>query len=403
MSLRRAAYSVPLALGLAATNALAQSLPSLDVRTWRPTTDPEANLVLEPMSTPGWWNFNVGAWLSYANRPVALTAGGSSLTSARPLENQLAMDLVANVGLGARAAVGVDLPMFLYQNGTTGLSNAVVTNGSVPATGLGDLTVTGKGAIITNQDGGFGLAVLGAVSVPTGDTQSFMGEGSTTVTARVAVDYSLVIASLQASFGYMLRSEHHLWPDAPGGIVFGDELPWSIGLLLHPGFLRSLDPGDRQTWELAFHGALPAGPVGPFGTGQPGSQALSPALFAFSDRISLGRYRDTFVLLGGDVGVARAVGVPTFRGIVALGWAPRSHDRDGDGVPDDVDQCPGIAEDRDGFEDNDGCPEMDNDEDGIPDAFDACPLVKGIPDPDPKRNGCPKEPVDDNRQAPKTP
>ncbi len=40
-------------------------------------------------------------------------------------------------------------------------------------------------------------------------------------------------------------------------------------------------------------------------------------------------------------------------------------DRDGDGIPDHLDKCPGEAEDFDGFEDEDGCPEPDNDGDGI--------------------------------------
>jgi Putative MetA-pathway of phenol degradation len=380
---------VAVAIGFAASAAAAQTLPSLDVRTWRPSTDPSANLVLEPTSTPGPWNWNVGAWLDYANQPVALSQSGTTGIAFRPIKNQLATDLTANLGLGSRAAVGVDLPMFLYQDGSSGLPSTAVTTGSVPSTGLGDLAITGKGAILTNEDGGFGLAVLGAVTVPTGDLQGFMGEGSATVTARLLADYSLVIGSLQASLGYKLRTDHHAWPDAAGGVVFGDEIPWSIGLLFHPGMVRALDPSDRQTWELAFHGSLPAGPVGPFGAGDAGSQALSPALLAFSDRIALGHYRDTFVLVGGDVGITKAVGVPTIRGVLSVGWAPRNHDRDHDGVPDDVDQCPGIAEDRDGFEDSDGCPEMDNDDDGIPDAFDACPLVKGVPSADPKKNGCP--------------
>ena len=72
-----------------------------------------------------------------------------------------------------------------------------------------------------------------------------------------------------------------------------------------------------------------------------------------------------------------------------LGWSPRSHDEDGDKVPDDVDQCRQIPEDRDGFEDEDGCPEIDDDDDGIVDKEDACPRVAGIESRDPKRNGCP--------------
>lgn len=41
-------------------------------------------------------------------------------------------------------------------------------------------------------------------------------------------------------------------------------------------------------------------------------------------------------------------------------------DNDGDGIADARDQCPGKAEDRNGFEDEDGCPEGDSDGDGIP-------------------------------------
>jgi hypothetical protein len=378
-------------LCLAEHGASAQTLPSIDIRTWRPSTDPTANLVLEPAATPGPWNWNVGAWLNYSNQTVALerSSRGGAAAVYQPVESLFGADLTANLGLGSRAAIGVDLPMFLYQHGSSGNPATAVTSGAVPSAGLGDLAITGKGTLIPNDEGGLGLAVLGAVTVPTGDRESFMGEGSATVTARLLADYSIVVGSLQASLGYKLRTDHHAFPDTPAGVTFGDEIPWSIGVLLHPGIIRVLDPGDRQTWEVAFHGSLPAGPVGPFGAGDPGSQALSPALLAFSDRIAIGHYRDSFVLFGGDVGIAKAIGVPTLRGVLSVGWAPRSHDRDHDGVPDDVDQCPGIAEDRDGFEDSDGCPEMDNDEDGIPDSFDACPNVKGVADPDPKKNGCP--------------
>jgi outer membrane protein OmpA-like peptidoglycan-associated protein len=65
-------------------------------------------------------------------------------------------------------------------------------------------------------------------------------------------------------------------------------------------------------------------------------------------------------------------------------------DRDGDGIPDQLDKCPDLPEDFDGIQDADGCPEDDADKDGIPDAQDACPREPGEPDPDPRKNGCPK-------------
>ena len=48
-------------------------------------------------------------------------------------------------------------------------------------------------------------------------------------------------------------------------------------------------------------------------------------------------------------------------------------DNDKDGIEDGVDDCPDLAEDFDGFEDGDGCPDLDNDGDGIPDVEDRCP------------------------------
>ena len=40
-------------------------------------------------------------------------------------------------------------------------------------------------------------------------------------------------------------------------------------------------------------------------------------------------------------------------------------DSDGDGIPDEIDRCPLDPEDKDGFQDEDGCPDPDNDQDGI--------------------------------------
>lgn len=59
-------------------------------------------------------------------------------------------------------------------------------------------------------------------------------------------------------------------------------------------------------------------------------------------------------------------------------------DNDGDGIADALDQCPGKAEHRNGFEDEDGCPEGDSDGDGIPNGQDRCEQ-----EPFPRNDGCP--------------
>ncbi len=64
-------------------------------------------------------------------------------------------------------------------------------------------------------------------------------------------------------------------------------------------------------------------------------------------------------------------------------------DRDHDGIADKDDLCPDEPEDRDGLEDEDGCPESDVDKDGIPDGEDACPKMPGTKSPIANKNGCP--------------
>ncbi len=68
---------------------------------------------------------------------------------------------------------------------------------------------------------------------------------------------------------------------------------------------------------------------------------------------------------------------------------PLPADGDGDGYPDNADGCPDRAEDHDGFDDRDGCPDIDNDGDQVLDVADKCATVvesyNGFEDDD----GCP--------------
>ncbi|RYE87806.1 MAG: hypothetical protein EOO75_14015, partial [Myxococcales bacterium] len=172
----------------------------------------------------------------------------------------------------------------------------------------------------------------------------------------------------------------------------------------------------KEHWRLGVetHGSLPAGPDAPFT-----SAPQSPAFVGATARYTA---RDVHIQLGVESGVSNGAGAAPFRAALGVTWAPREHDGDHDGVEDDVDVCKTLPEDRDGFEDNDGCPDPDNDDDGVLDAEDKCPAQAedqddfededGCPDPDndgdgildkddkcpnkaglpsddPKRNGCP--------------
>ncbi len=90
---------------------------------------------------------------------------------------------------------------------------------------------------------------------------------------------------------------------------------------------------------------------------------------------------------------------------------PIDDDPDKDGIHGDNDKCPNEPEDKDGFEDENGCPDNDNDNDGIADAADQCKMEpedvdgfedeNGCPDPDNDKDGvldgsdqCKNEPED---------
>ena len=112
------------------------------------------------------------------------------------------------------------------------------------------------------------------------------------------------------------------------------------------------------------------------------------------------------------MGVLSGIGAPDWRvfsGVsVAPSFDPNRRDTDKDGIVDAMDQCIRDAEDIDGFQDEDGCPEIDNDADGLYDRQDRCPLEPededgyqdsdGCPDPDNDKDGildvsdrCPNE------------
>ena len=67
----------------------------------------------------------------------------------------------------------------------------------------------------------------------------------------------------------------------------------------------------------------------------------------------------------------------------------RKVDTDGDGLDDDVDECPDEPEDDDEFQPGDGCPDPDDDQDGILDADDACRYEAETFNDHEDEDGCP--------------
>ncbi len=389
---------------LAVEAQAAGEVPSLDLRGFQPPTDPNGGLSFESAGSPSTGAYNAGLYTSYGFRQVGLSpTGGAPI---RVLEHQLSSDFIANIGLFDRLAIGIDLPFVLFQAGDDPAADlnqfALRTLGSyaLPRYALGDVKVVVKGTLIrptlsdaTSPNAGFSLAILQRLGIPTGDQQSYLGEGAVTSETRLLGSYDLFALAVHGSLGVKVRAERENFA-CPGLVTdeaifacprrFGHELPFNLAIAVKPQAF-GLDKEGRWQWFAELYGHVPVYPLAPFSSG---SALLSQAQVGAGARYTFDN--DLSLLAGVDFATVAGLGNAPVRGTLAIGWAPRKHDIDNDGVLDRDDQCPEFAEDRDGFEDTDGCPDIDNDEDSVKDAVDRCPNVPEDADGFEDGDGCPE-------------
>lgn len=131
-------------------------------------------------------------------------------------------------------------------------------------------------------------------------------------------------------------------------------------------------------WDFFPHEMIGLGPVVRFGQiVQPDNQRLKSDALMFSAGLNVTLRID---LGGSPVPLPPQIIQPEPAG-----------DADEDGVTDDRDQCVDEPEDRDRFQDEDGCPEADNDTDGILDGDDECPNAAETRNGHEDEDGCPDE------------
>ncbi|HLM73477.1 MAG TPA: hypothetical protein VK459_12315, partial [Polyangiaceae bacterium] len=272
---------------------------------------------------------------------------------------------------------------------------AVLGATPLPSQALGDLGITGKLTLVRPtraEFGGFALALHQRLTVPMGDEASYLGEGHVTSETRLLTEYRLLVLGMHAAVGVKVRGDvgRYACEDVPEPKAgeddtcptrFGHELPFGVGFSFRPQVL-GLDDAGRWTWFLEMRGHVPIAPAAPFSSG---SGRVSGAAVGAGARVALG---DVSVLAGLEGSVLGGVGAAPVRALMSVGWAPRVEDADNDGIEDDRDQCPELAEDKDRFEDDDGCPDGDNDDDGVPDGEDECATEREDEDGFEDEDGC---------------
>src|SRR5689334_21054381 len=105
-----------LACSLAFVRVANADFPALNTRRFQPPISAAGSLYLEPAPTPGPGVWNAAAWFVYSLRPDVLRdIHGAAV--ANLVSHQLTADLVGSVGIGQKIALGLDVPLLLYQTG----------------------------------------------------------------------------------------------------------------------------------------------------------------------------------------------------------------------------------------------------------------------------------------------
>ncbi len=357
----------------------------LPAQTFAPSPHPRDYFTVQGTETLPHLGWGVGAFFNYAQDPLLLRGNDGSLHR-EVVSDQLTANVLVSFGLFDFMELAVDLPVHLYMAGEGLRDNAEPTTA-----GIGDLRIIPRFRILDHGGKGFGLAAAAIVTVPTGKAiDPFMGAENATVTPQLMAEVKWGLFRLAADLGYRFAEEANA-----KDLQVDDELVYGLGVGVKPG---------TEKVEIVAEAFGAAG---------------ANSLFEKNERrlevdagLKIFPVRGLTVNVGGGAGVLSGYGTPQWRVFAGLGYSPIPEpDTDGDGLVDSLDQCPTDPEDKDGFEDGNGCPDPDNDQDGILDASDTCPNEPedkdgfedgdGCPDPDNDQDGildvddrCPNEPED---------
>jgi outer membrane protein OmpA-like peptidoglycan-associated protein len=321
-----------------------------------------------------------GSWraffaLDYVSGLMSLKIG--DLKTDNLIRDRVDLHLMGSYAITDWAEVAADLPFTAYQkNGFAALQAATGFIDAKPAAwGLGDIRAMGKFRILNEDKYYVTLSAIAEVRLPSGADSSFLGERSVLVYPRAVVEHTfLKKLRVAVDAGYRYRA----LPGRYLNLYVGDELAFAAA--------ASYDLPElfKRQWSVNAEVLFSTPARAPF---RSGSQDSLKTPFEGLAGLKVQLHGNWYASVGVGSGFLGETGLGRegFRFFVTVGYARVIRDRDGDGIPDDVDQCPDQKEDFDGFQDEDGCPDLDNDKDGIPDTLDACPNTPGVK----KFRGCP--------------
>jgi outer membrane protein OmpA-like peptidoglycan-associated protein len=389
-----------------------QYTTQIDLNQFRPAELATDGFATSTADGQGHKRFGIMVYIDYNDDALVFEQAGNGTTSS-VVHRQLTGHINWNLGLWDHLVLYMDIPYHFIIDAGSGAPEGLPGGGTGPNAYLlpngghfGDIYFGARGNILGTRDDIFELALQATLTVNTSsladnqqkyagqlDKSPYIGGWFELLMTFNAGD--IVRIPIQA--GYKLGNTNGR--DVAQNLHVGNEFTFGGGLLFMLGqdkFMLSAEAFGRTAANKgADFWTREQTPVEVLG----GFKYLHPKGFV--------------VGVSGSAGVTAGYGAPDWRGIGMIGYTMPGVepilDIDGDGILDDVDQCPNEPEDFDGFQDEDGCPDPDNDGDGVLDVNDGCPNdaedidgfqdEDGCPDPDNDGDGildvddqCPNEP-----------
>ncbi|MBU1218551.1 OmpA family protein [Myxococcota bacterium] len=383
----------------------AQNVHDINIMHFKMSSDPYGLITQDSTYRLDHLKWYVGGMFSYANDPLVLYVNGDKEGSI--VKHQLLMDLTFSIGIWKYFQLGAHIQAALYQAGDDSTDMGLST-GDLKAFAFSDVKLIPKVLILDRTKHAVGLAFVPAFTLPTASNRANTGDPSAIFEPRIIVDK--VVGKnilIVANAGYRLRKATQV-----GDLMVDDEIFLSVG--------TEIPIKNRISFVGEVYGSIGLKDSDTDSDSSIDKQEV-PVEAVFGARW---RHKSGLILTGGfGSGLVGGYGAPRLRVFVAAGFAPdlekpaEDPDRDKDGIPDKLDKCPDDPEDKNGFEDEDGCPDgdKDTDKDGIVDMKDKCPKEPedkngfededgcpdgakdtdkdGIPD---NKDKCPKDPEDKN-------
>ena len=298
--------------------------------------------------------FSGGLLGNFAQNPVVRTFDDG--TSEAAVSSMVPLHFYGGYTIAETARIDVFLPVYASVNAPVN---------SFSGAALGDLRLQSVIPVYTVSEA-LSFAVIPRLGIPTGNTNALTRQGfQASVAGSAGGELSDLDVGWVANLGLTGSGGSQL-----EGTGIGSTFDFVTG-----GWWRPTDP-FRVGAEIDLKAGLVRGDEGT-------NTTSSMHLFA-QQMLPSG----VGLILGGGTGLIAGLGSPDFRINFGLHYAQLVQDRDHDGIVDADDRCVDSAEDLDGYEDTDGCPDLDNDGDGVADADDQCEEAEDI-DGWQDNDGCP--------------